>query len=198
MISGAASDGFEWFHGMRFVAGMAALVYFRAEFRSLNWRVSWFAPVAGALVFVLWIAFDRLQDSNNADHALAASLAGMSTTADYSWIVFRVAAATITAPLVEELAFRGFALRGFALRRLTATGFETIAFHCVTPFAILASSLLFGCLHGDRWLPAALAGAVYALCLRARGRMGDAVAAHAATNAALAAWVMARGAWHLW
>jgi hypothetical protein len=34
--------------------------------------------------------------------------------------------------------------------------------------------------------------------LRRRGRIGEAVAAHAVTNALLAVWVIARGQWGLW
>ena len=58
--------------------------------------------------------------------------------------------------------------------------------------------MVFGVLPGSEWMAGTLAGVAYALALRHRGRMGDAVVAHAATNALLAAWVIARGDWHLW
>jgi CAAX prenyl protease-like protein len=64
--------------------------------------------------------------------------------------------------------------------------------------ALLVSSLLFGLLHGDRWFVGILAGALYALVLLRRGRIGDAVAAHATTNALLAVDVLAFHHWHLW
>jgi hypothetical protein len=38
----------------------------------------------------------------------------------------------------------------------------------------------------------------YALVLYRRGELGDAIAAHAITNALIAAYVLAIGAWTLW
>jgi membrane protease YdiL (CAAX protease family) len=55
----------------------------------------------------------------------------------------------------------------------------------------------FGALHG-RWLAGTLAGLCYALALYRRGRLGDAVLAHATTNALIAADVLATGTWSLW
>jgi CAAX prenyl protease-like protein len=60
------------------------------------------------------------------------------------------------------------------------------------------SSVIFGLLHGDRWIAGTCAGALHAAVLLRRGKLGDAVVAHAFTNALLAGWVVARGAWHLW
>ena len=71
-------------------------------------------------------------------------------------------------------------------------------FRSTTLFALLGSSVAFGLMHGGRWFAGALAGLVYALVLRRRGRIGEAVAAHATTNLLLAIWVMARGDWGLW
>jgi len=63
---------------------------------------------------------------------------------------------------------------------------------------VLISSVAFGLLHGGRWLAGTIAGVLYAAALRWRGRIGDAVAAHAVTNALLAAWVLISGHWGLW
>jgi membrane protease YdiL (CAAX protease family) len=43
-----------------------------------------------------------------------------------------------------------------------------------------------------------LAGLAFAAVLRWRGRMGDAVAAHAVSNLLLAAWVLGFGDWAQW
>jgi CAAX prenyl protease-like protein len=63
--------------------------------------------------------------------------------------------------------------------------------------AVLVSSLLFGVLHG-RWLAGFLAGLAYALLLSRRGRLSDAVWAHAITNALIAGYVLATRDWTLW
>ena len=96
-------------------------------------------------------------------------------------------------PIAEELAFRGY-----LLRRLVASDFESARFRGLTAAPILMSSLCFGALHGGQWLAGTLAGVAFALVFRRRGRIGDAVAAHATTNVLLAAWVIGRGDWHLW
>ncbi len=46
--------------------------------------------------------------------------------------------------------------------------------------------------------PPLLAGVLYAAALLRRGRIGDALAAHATTNALVAAWVLFGGHWSLW
>ena len=43
-----------------------------------------------------------------------------------------------------------------------------------------------------------LAGLAFSAALRWRGRMGDAVAAHAVSNLLLAAWVLGFGDWAQW
>jgi len=96
-------------------------------------------------------------------------------------------------PLVEELAFRGF-----LYRRFLPPDFESVSFRRFSFLALMLSSLIFGLLHGNRWFAGAVAGVLYGLVLIRRGSMGDAVAAHATTNALLALDVLAFHQWHLW
>ena len=99
----------------------------------------------------------------------------------------------MTVPIAEELAFRGF-----LYRRFQAAEFETVPLRRFAWPALLASSIIFGLLHGSRWIAGTLAGAAYGLALLRRGRVGDAVAAHATTNALLAFEVLARSQWSFW
>ena len=109
------------------------------------------------------------------------------------WIACRVLTAALLVPVTEELAFRGF-----LLRRFISTDFESVSFRSVTIFAVCASSVLFGVLHRERWLAGSIAGALYAYTARREGRLGEAVAAHALTNALLAAYVLVFQNWSLW
>jgi CAAX prenyl protease-like protein len=99
----------------------------------------------------------------------------------------------ITVPVSEELAFRGF-----LLRRLISADFESVSFQRWSFLAVVVSSLAFGLLHGDRWIAGTMAGVLYAVAQRWRGRIGDAVAAHAVTNALICIWVLWGGHWSLW
>jgi CAAX prenyl protease-like protein len=190
MIARAASGAFEWLYPIRFVAALAGLWTFRRSYLGLDWRVSMLAPVTGILVFIVWIAADRV---TGAAIPMPAALASASAWARDGWIALRILGAIFTVPLAEELAFRGF-----LLRRFTRSDFESVPFQSATWLALLGSSALFGLMHGGRWLPAAAAGALYALLIKRTGRMGDAVVAHATTNALLAAFVLFYEQWQLW
>ena len=96
-------------------------------------------------------------------------------------------------PIAEELAFRGY-----LARRLMARGFDEIPLTALSGVAVGLSSIAFGLMHGQHWLVGIVAGLAYALLLRFRGRMGDAVVAHAVSNLLLAAWVLARGDFGQW
>ncbi len=192
MISGALSGRFEWLYPLRFFAAAGALWVFRAKYSSLDWRVGWLGPAIGAGVFLIWIGLDRLaggQAANQMPDVLAASSPAVRVT----WISFRILAAAVTVPIAEELAFRGF-----LLRRLISQDFESVPFSRFTWFSLLASSVVFGVLHGGHWFAGILAGLLYAFALIRRGRIGEAVAAHATTNALLAVYVLAFSQWSLW
>lgn len=182
MVSRAASDRFELLYPLRFLAAAGALLWFRRKYRELNWRVSLFAPCAGTLVFLLWLALDR---SSPGDNAIFEGLSTLSPTGQFAWIAFRVLAATVTVPLAEELAFRGF-----ALRRFISSDFEGVSCRRYSALAVVGSSVAFGLLHGDRWIAGTLAGLLFAVAMLRKGSIGDAVVAHATANALLAVWVL--------
>jgi len=109
------------------------------------------------------------------------------------WLACRILAAVVTVPLAEELAFRGF-----LMRRIVSTDFQSVCFQSATLLSIAISSVAFGVMHGGNWPAGTAAGIIYAAALRRNGRIGDAVAAHAITNALLAAWVLAYRDWSFW
>lgn len=122
-------------------------------------------------------------------HALAVS----STPIRATWIVFRTLSAIVTVPIAEELAFRGF-----LLRRFISPDFEALPLRTFTWLGLGISSIAFGLLHGNLWTAGVLAGLLYAWALVRRGRIGEAVVAHATTNPLLAGYVLIFQRWHLW
>jgi exosortase E/protease (VPEID-CTERM system) len=192
MISRAASGGFEWLYPLRFVAAAGVLWFFRSEYLKLDWHFGWYSVLAGFAVFGIWLGLDLITGSH-APRAIAAGLESMPSPERIAWLVFRTAAAVATVPIAEELAFRGF-----LIRRLSAADFESLSPRHYTYIALLVSSVAFGLLHGERWLAGTVAGLIYAAAFLRRGRIGDAVVAHATTNALLAALVLMGGRWDLW
>jgi CAAX prenyl protease-like protein len=116
----------------------------------------------------------------------------MGAAARWAWIAGRMIGACIVIPVVEELAFRGFLLRW-----LVSTDFETLEGRAWTWPAILLSSLAFGAVHAN-WIAGTLAGALFAAARLWRGRLSDAILAHAVANTVIAAVVLALGRWYLW
>jgi CAAX prenyl protease-like protein len=192
MIGTASSSGFEWVYPLRFVAVAAVLLALRRRYTAADFRFTWFGPAIGIAVFLLWIAFDALLPHAVPD-TMPSALASVSAPFRIGWIIIRVLAAVFTVPIAEELAFRGF-----LLRRVISADFDALPSTTYTWPALLISSAAFGLLHGHLWLPAILAGLLYAWALLRRGRIGEAIAAHATTNALLAADVLLFHHWHLW
>ncbi len=190
MVSRAGSGGFEWLYPLRLFVAAAALWFFRASHAKFNWRVSWFGPAIGVLVFILWIALEHGSHPNN---GFAATLAAAPALGRIGWLVCRVLAAVVTVPIAEELAFRGF-----LIRRLMAADFASLDPRRFSYFAVLLSSLAFGLMHGDRWIAGTAAGMLYAWVFLKRGSIGDAALAHAVTNGLIAAAVLIGGKWYLW
>jgi exosortase E/protease (VPEID-CTERM system) len=191
-LSKAASGYFEWLYPLRFVAAVIAIWNVRSELKKLNWRFGWLAPVVGTAIFFLWIAPVWWTHQRSAS-TLGAALAGLPFTARWVWILFRATAAVVTVPIAEELAFRGY-----LARRLVNRDFTAVPFAKMTLLSVGLSSVAFGLMHGQHWLAGIVAGLAYAGALKWRGRIGDAVVAHATSNLLLAAWVLILGDWAQW
>ena len=195
MLSRAASGPFEWLYPIRVVAALGALWVFRGCYRDLDWRSGWSAVWVGVAVFCIWIAADRLTSAAVTIPSALVSTPGLIRNA---WIAFRILGGVLTVPVTEELAFRGYLLRRFTHEDFESVAFQSVAFRSTTWIAILGSSLVFGLMHGGRWWLGWIAGTLYALLIRRTGRMGDAVMAHAVTNALIAIAVLGFGQWQLW
>ena len=76
----------------------------------------------------------------------------------------------------EELAFRGY-----LLRKLVAADFASVPFNRFTWRSFVISSAAFGVVHLS-WFAGIVAGALFALAMYRRGRLSDAIAAHAIAN----------------
>ena len=190
-LSKSASGHFEWLYPLRFLACAVALWFSWPELKKLDWRFSWVAPVAGGLVFAVWIIPSLFVLSPVT--SLGSSLAALSPAARWTWIAFRVAAAVVTVPIAEELAFRGY-----LARRLVDREFDSVPFSAVTLLSIGLSSVAFGLMHGQHWMVGIVAGLVFAGMMRWKGRLSDAIVAHATSNLLLAVWVLSRGDWAQW
>jgi exosortase E/protease (VPEID-CTERM system) len=190
VVTSAVSSGVDWLYPVRIGTTSVALWSFRHVYRRFAWTWSWPALVLGMAVFGMWMLLEPA--GHDRSTVLAEGLAQLPAGLRVGWVGFRVLGSVLTVPIAEELAFRGY-----VLPKLVTPDFETVRPGQCTWWACLVSSILFGMLHG-RWLAGTLAGIGYALALRQRGQLADAVVAHMTTNALIAAYVLSQHAWSLW
>ncbi|WP_165228362.1 exosortase E/protease, VPEID-CTERM system [Aquisphaera insulae] len=207
MVTAALSDGtLDLLYPVRIAAACMVFWAFRKSYPA-RWRAAWEAPIAtlvpiaiGGAAYLAWIALEPVAAADGSADAAARSLslplpralAEMGRHAAMAWLAVRVLGSVIVIPLAEELAFRGY-----LQRRLIAADFESVSLGAFTWLSFLGPSIAFGLLH-QRWLAGTAAGLLYAAAALRRGRLGDAVLAHATTNALIALRVLAGGAWWLW
>jgi exosortase E/protease (VPEID-CTERM system) len=189
MVTGAASGALDRLYAVRVLTAGLVLWAYRSAYADLGWSWSWVALGAGAAVFGIWIGLEALLPPGDAP----GDPQTLPTPERWIWLVGRIVGAVVLVPLAEELAFRAY-----LLRRLQGAELNADMTGRWNWFAVLVSSALFGLLHSERWVAGTLAGALYARVFSWRGRLSDAVLAHAATNALLAGYVLATGHWALW
>jgi exosortase E/protease (VPEID-CTERM system) len=163
-----------WTSAAKAAVGAAALWLFRANYRGLLRLPGWPAVAAGVVVGLAWFATNPAPTP--ASLAFAEQVEELGAVTFFTWLALKLIAFAAIVPLAEELAFRGYLTRA-----LEGEGKAPVVRLCLS---LVATSALFGVLH-ERWLAGALAGACYWLLAHWRGRLIDAVAAHAVTNATI-------------
>jgi exosortase E/protease (VPEID-CTERM system) len=207
MLTSAFSHGLDGLYPLRVWAGLVALWYFRCSYSEQfegpdrlgspsaplpsKARIASLVPAfaLGTSVFVVWVL---LAPEGETGAGPAAALANWPAAWRPVWWLSRIVGYLFLAPVIEEMAFRSF-----LIRRLTAFDFEKADPQCCPWWAIAISALAFGALHGGFWVAGILAGLAYGFAYCRRGRLGDAVTAHAMTNTLLLVYAATTGKWSL-
>lgn len=187
-----ASGAFDRLYGLRIVTVALVLYSQREHLPALRWPPSLHAPVIGLGMFALWLWLAPRGEASEAER-LQQQIAALGSPWSALWLASRVLGATVIVPIAEELAFRGY-----LLRRLISADFIEVDKRRLTPLALIGSSLAFAALHPGALVAACLAGVAYALAQAARGRIADAIIAHALTNGCIALYVLTTDAYWLW
>lgn len=162
-------------------------------------RPSWWPPLVGLGLVVPWVVLATLQrDAGWAGGAGARSgfdpFAAFPAGSAWAWAFLAVRALGLVAvvPIVEELF-----LRGFLMRCVVREEFWTVPFGLLTPAAAAACAVYAVVSHpGEAVAAVGWFGIVSGIAAATR-RPIDCILAHAATNLALGAYVLATGAWWL-
>jgi exosortase E/protease (VPEID-CTERM system) len=190
MIVHAISAGFDRFYPVRLVCAAIVLWAYRRRYRGVDWRFSWRGVLLGAATFCVWSAFAHFLA---APAAMPDDLAKLPLPLRDAWISCRAAAAIITVPIAEELAYRGY-----LMRRMVSRDFEALPMRSVGVLALVTSAVAFGATHGSLWLAGIAAGLAYGFIAIKTGKIGESIAAHATTNALIAVQVLLFDQWQLW
>jgi len=193
ILTQAFTSGFNQLYPLRVIAVAAVLWSLRRHYRPGPQPLSVVGIGIGVVTFLVWMALAPADGLEDAEKVAAMDPAQLGQPWHMLWLLFRLAGYTITVPIAEELAFRGF-----LPRRLIDDDIEHVPVGTFTWLSFLASSLAFGVMHGADWQRATLAGLAFALALYHRRRLSDAIVAHATTNAFLGGYVIATGAWTEW
>lgn len=166
-------------------------------FRVRNWMGS---VLLGLFVFLVWIAPDRVfPDYRHTwifrNALLGSSEPGLSTGAHGQSAILwlRAFRAIAIVPLVEELFWRAWLMRW-----LISVHFLKIPMGTWSAGAFWIVAVLFASEHGSYWDVGLAAGVLYNWWMIRTKSLADLILAHAATNAALSAYVVMAGKWEYW
>lgn len=199
LAPGDGGWGFDtrWLYALNLLAVGGLLAWWWREYGELarqnlpTAREALLSVAVGAAVFVAWIQLDApwMQIGEP-----TASFVPVDADGRPLWplIAVRWLGAALLVPVMEELFWRSFLMRW-----LQSPVFEGVDPRRTGAKAVLLSTFVFMLAH-PLWLAAIVAGLAYALLYRATGRLWNAVIAHAVTNGALGAWVVASGQWQFW
>jgi len=199
-----------WVYLAKTLAGAGMVWAIRPFIAEMRWKLSWEAVAVGVGVTVMWVGLDSLYPKLDvlmmkvglSKAKTAAEQAaeiwnphaqfGQGATLAWFFIVVRTVGSSLVVPPLEEVFFRSFLYRYIAKPEFMSVRVGAFAW---TPF--LLTSVLFGFEHRE-WLAGILCGFAYQGLVCWKGRLGDAIAAHAITNFLLSVWVVWRGAWGFW
>lgn len=207
-----------WFYFAKTLAGAWLIWSVWPVVTEMRWTASWEAVVVGVGVFALWVGLDGHYPSVDeliqkivcpplkaiglgswCPKPASAGLPwnphlefGQGSVLAWFFIGVRVVGSTVVVPPLEETFYRSF-----LYRYIIKPDFESVPLGRFSVGAFVATSAIFGFGHHE-WLAGILCGFAYQGLVCWKGRLGDAMTAHALTNLLLGLWVVWKGAWNFW
>ena len=182
-----------WFYLVKSLAGAWLLWSLRSLIPEMKWKLSWEAVVAGVLVLVIWIGLDGYYPKPGKDEPWNPHVAfGQGSFLAWFFIVVRICGASLVVPVIEEIFFRSFVYRWIANQDFLSVPLSKFF---ALPFFLTA--IIFASEHRE-WLPGLFCAFIYQGLVLYKGRLGDAITAHAITNFLLGLYVVWKGAWIFW
>jgi CAAX prenyl protease-like protein len=183
-----------WTYAVKVFVGAWLIREMRTCVPEMRWNFSWEALLGGIVVFLIWVGLDPFYPKN---HILLKDTPesiwnpfakyGDASLAAWTLLVIRIFGMTVIVPPLEEVFYRSLIYR--VLIRLD---FRAIALGHFDGVAFVCTSVIFGLMH-FQWLAGILCGLAYQGLVVRKGRLGDAMTAHAITNFLLGVYVVWKG-----
>jgi len=186
-----------WLYLAKMLAGVWCILEVRNVTPEVRWAFSWEAVVVGVLVCVVWVGLDphypKLQTvAKTETHWNPFEEFGGASALGWFFVAVRTVGSALVVPPIEEAFYRSFLYRYFVKIDFTAMPLSQLHW-----LSLVVTSLIFGFSH-YQWLAGILCGLAYQWLVLRKGRLGDAMTAHAITNFLLGIWVVWKCAWQLW
>ncbi|MEW6303339.1 MAG: CAAX prenyl protease-related protein [Verrucomicrobiota bacterium] len=181
-----------WIYLLKTIVGALMLWAVRPIIAEMRWEFSWLAVVAGVSVFAVWVALHGLYPQVNRGAVWNPFDQFGDSAMAWFFVAVRIVGSSLVVPPLEEVFYRSFLYRWIARQDFLSVGLGAFV---LRPFIV--TTLVFGFAHHE-WLAGILCAAVYQGLVCWTKRLGDAITAHAITNALLGLWVVTKGDWHFW
>ena len=184
-----------WVYALKTIVGAGLIWIVWPHVKEMRWNFSWEAFVAGIAVFIIWVGLDGLYPMLFDERAAAFNplkTYGTESTVAWIFIAVRILGSSIVVPMLEEIFYRSL-----LYRYLINADFLSVSMKTFNTGAFLAICIGFGVAHHE-WLPGMLCAFAYQGLVIRKGRLGDAITAHAITNFLLGLWVVIRSAYQFW
>ena len=161
----------------------------------MRWAFSWEAVAVGIFVFVFWVGLDPFYPHFFKIDATWLPLRDFGEGSALAWgiMIARVIGMTLVVPPLEEVFYRSF-----LYRYIIKVDFLSVPLKHFDLRAFLITAVIFGSVHGNQWPVGILCAFCYQWLVIRKGRLGDAITAHAITNLLLGAYIIWKGQWQFW
>lgn len=183
-----------WGYMLKVVVGAWLVWEMRTFVPEMRWAVSWEAVVVGIGIFVIWVGLDPHYPKisllfKDTPESIWNPFARFGETSALAWalIVVRIFGMTIIVPPLEEVFYRSL-----FYRYIVRYDFQKVALGHFDAVALVIVSSVFGLMH-FQWLAGVICGLAYQWLVIRKGRLGDAMTAHAITNFLLGVYVVWKG-----
>ena len=186
--------GAYWIYTLKTFIGAWLIWLTRSYVKEMRWNFSWESVAAGVAGFLIWVGLDGIYPMIGERAASFNPLKSYGEGSATAWIFIavRILGSSLIVPMLEEVFYRSF-----LYRCLIKSDFLSVPLNSFRWGAFLIVCAGFGLSHYE-WLPGIICAFVYQGLVIRKGRLGDAITAHAITNFLLGLWVVSRAAFYFW